>query len=605
MNTKYLHVVLEDSSPVSFPITRDSITIGSDPECDIYLSHPSVSRTHARISNIEDEFLIEDLESTNGVFVNKLKLNKPIRLVSDDEIRLGAAKLRFGEPAERSKTVTAELSLDVVKSYFAIPDDSPIASLSFFYQLSDTLSCFGNEKELFARFSAILSDYFHAEYTWFFLFQRDGMKFQIEKWYRGRDCVKPRNSGLEIDGEDIDIVLKGTAFSAIYNNETPGQQHRMFIPVIIAGAVDGFFVCVAKKFSKDDLSAFTVLLAKLLGLAVKRLRDFSGNLNTSKILFGSGDVWIGQSEMSKQVVGLAGKYSLGTSPVMVSGESGTGKELIARLIHWLSDNSTGPFVAFNCAAINERLAESELFGHVKGAFTDAVEEHKGFLEQADGGTVFMDEISELSLSLQAKLLRAIETNTIRKVGDSKDTKSNFRLLTATNRNLGELVHDKKFRIDLFYRINVLSIEIPPLRKRTEDILPLLSFYMEKAAQNLKRKTPAIPMNTLDRLMEYPWPGNVRELKNSTERAMYSKDIDTLHFGDFGLSEATRNISPREYLGSGNLNEAIEMTEKKMIRRELESSRWNKTRTASVLGITRQTLDRKIERYGLDKDDQAD
>ena len=606
MNPKYLSVILKDFSPVSFPLIKDSVEIGCDPGCDIYLSDPSISRNHARLFRKEGEFWIEDTLSTNGTYLNGKKLDEPKLLVGGDKILMGVVEVRFGSPIERRKTITKELSLNDNPGYFVITDDSPFTSLSFFYRLGDALSCFSNEEELLARFAAIFNEYFNAEYVGYYLFRNADNTFKLEKWFRGKRQINPTKFGLEIDRDDCEKALKGTAYLATYENDLPSRHDRIFLPLRIGGKVSGFVVCIANKFATDYLSAFVMLQAKLMGSAIERVRNINGNLDASRIYFGSSESWIGDSAISRQVIKSAGKYALGDSPVVIYGESGTGKELIAKFIHWLSDRQFGPFVAFNCAAINERLAESELFGHVKGAFTDAAKEHVGLLEQANNGVIFLDEISELSLAMQAKLLRAIETKKIRRVGDSKDTQCSFRILCATNKILNELVKEGKFRADLFYRINVLTIELPSLKERREDIPLLLSFFIEKAAKKLNQDTPKIPSKTLQQLMNYSWPGNVRELKNSTERAVYARNNNNpLKFDDFGLTDSGIEINDLQCLNNRSLNESIELLEKQIIQQKLITYRWNKTRTATALSITRQTLDRKIELYDLNKKNKED
>jgi DNA-binding NtrC family response regulator len=279
------------------------------------------------------------------------------------------------------------------------------------------------------------------------------------------------------------------------------------------------------------------------------------------------------------------------SRVLISGESGVGKEVLADAIHAWSARSTGPLVKVNCAAIPENLLESELFGHEKGAFTGATASRVGRFEQAGGGTLLLDEIAELSLPLQAKLLRAIQDGLIYRVGSNREIQANARILAATNRNLDEEVRQGRFREDLFYRLNVIELVIPPLRERKEDILLLATRFLEAFSQGRCRLSPAVS----ERLLEYAWPGNVRELRNAMERAAL------LARGDLILPE---QLTPRLRALSGNSSPAmasepaenLEDQEKHAILSALRKHGYNRTETARVLGISRRTLLYKLQRW---------
>jgi two-component system response regulator HydG len=284
-----------------------------------------------------------------------------------------------------------------------------------------------------------------------------------------------------------------------------------------------------------------------------------------------------------------------TASVLICGESGTGKELVARAIHARSSHQGGPFVAVNCAAIPSTLLESELFGHVRGAFTDAKNSHSGLLAQADGGTLFLDEISEMPLEMQAKLLRALQERRVRPVGGNTEIPFDTRLLAATNRDLEREVSRGRFREDLFYRINVICIQLPPLRARGNDILLLAQRFIRRFASQIGKNVHGISAASAQRLLEYDWPGNVRELENTIERAVTLAKHTEIGVGDLPDRIRTFHTPPvtesdfRELL-------PLEEIERRYIYRVLRAAKGNKTHAARILGLDRRTLYRRLERY---------
>jgi two-component system response regulator AtoC len=286
--------------------------------------------------------------------------------------------------------------------------------------------------------------------------------------------------------------------------------------------------------------------------------------------------------------------------VLITGESGTGKELVARAIHARSTRRSAPFVAVNCGAIPENLLESELFGHKRGAFTDAATDRRGLFEEASGGALFLDEIGELPLSLQVKLLRVLQEDSIRRLGDTKDIKVDVRIITATHRDLAADVKAGRFREDLFYRINVLPIAIPPLRSRREDVNLLIDHFITRNNARLGTSIRGVSTDARKDLLEYPWPGNVRELENTIERAMVLAETDVLQATD--LPERLRDaLDPVQvHLASGELS--IKRTtaafEQILIRRALQKTKGNRTRAAQLLEISHRALLYKIKDYKI-------
>jgi two-component system response regulator AtoC len=286
--------------------------------------------------------------------------------------------------------------------------------------------------------------------------------------------------------------------------------------------------------------------------------------------------------------------------VLITGESGTGKELVARAIHGKSSRKTSPFVAINCGAIPENLLESELFGHKKGAFTDATSDRRGLFEEADGGTLFLDEIGELPLNLQVKLLRVLQEEHIRRLGDAKDIKVDVRIIAATHRDLAADVKAGRYREDLFYRINVLAIHIPPLRSRREDVNLLIDHFVTRNNARLGTAVRGLAPEARKLLLEYAWPGNVRELENTIERAMVLAESDVLQTAD--LPERIREaLDPVQvHLASGELSvkKTTAAIEEILIRRALQKTKGNRTRAADLLEISHRALLYKIKDYKI-------
>jgi PAS domain S-box-containing protein len=311
---------------------------------------------------------------------------------------------------------------------------------------------------------------------------------------------------------------------------------------------------------------------------------------------------VGKSPVMRRIFGLIPQVASADTTVLVVGETGTGKELVARAIHYHSPRRDKRFMAINCAAIPEALLESELFGHVKGAFTDAVSDRKGKFEVADGGTVFLDEVAEMSPALQAKLLRFIETREFDRVGDTESVKVDVRIIAATNRDLEVQVGKNKFREDLYYRLNVLPIKLPPLRERKEDIPVLIEYFITMFNQKSGRHVTGIAPDALESLLAYQWRGNVRELENAIEHAFihcHGGNIKLAHLPE-GLSAPGAGAAQRMVRAA----KPFEASEKAVLLAALRKHAWNQTRTAESLGISRSSLWRKMKKHGIRPEDRA-
>ncbi len=383
------------------------------------------------------------------------------------------------------------------------------------------------------------------------------------------------------------------------------MERRPGVPVVVVtafgnvetavGAIRaGAYDFVAKPLQMDDL-VFRLTRAvqhRRLGEEVKRLR-------TAVEAIGPGGRLIGDSPPMKEVYALLRRLRETDATVLVTGESGTGKELIARSVHEHGRQQTGPFVAMNCAAVPETMLESELFGHTKGAFTDARTSETGLFVHANGGTLFLDEIGEMPLSMQVKLLRALQERTVRPVGGNHEVPFDARLVCATSRDLDADVAEGRFREDLYYRVNVIRIHVPPLKSRGSDVLLIAQHYINRFAAESKKAVAGLASPAAERLLTYGWPGNVRELMNCMERAVALTEVDRITVDD--LPEKIRTYrSDLFVLPTDNPTELLSMAEveKRYVLKVLQTVSGNKSLAAGILHLDRKTLYRKLRSYGI-------
>jgi len=352
---------------------------------------------------------------------------------------------------------------------------------------------------------------------------------------------------------------------------------------------DGAYDYVTKPVKSEQLAVITQKAAREVALRrelVRLRREVEKEYSFNQIL--------GKSKPMQAIFELVRRITPSPSSVLITGESGTGKELVARAVHYNSPRAQGPFIPVNCAAIPENLLESEMFGHMKGAFTDAKADRKGLFEEAQGGTLFLDEISELPISLQAKLLRVLQEKEIRRVGGTRSLPVDARVIAATNLDLAGEVKAKRFREDLYYRMNVIEVHMPALRERPEDIPLLVMHFIKKYAEPMKKPVAGLTEGALALLMDYAWPGNVRELENVIERGVTLMRGEKI--GSEDLPQAVRGDSGDRHM----IEEAAEKTrtlaevERAYILRVMEKTAGNKYQAAQMLGIDRKTLYRKLD-----------
>ncbi|MBS2014462.1 MAG: sigma-54-dependent Fis family transcriptional regulator [Deltaproteobacteria bacterium] len=411
----------------------------------------------------------------------------------------------------------------------------------------------------------------------------------------------------EVATQDFDVVLTDLSMPEMSGldlcERVLGTRPNMPVVVItgqgsletaIASIRVGAYDFITKPVDPKllTLSVSRAIQHRRLQDEVKRLREAvaDGDVGESQI--------VGQSGAMRRVYELITRVGESDASVLIHGETGTGKELIARGIHLRSRRKDGPFVAINCAAVPHSLLESELFGHARGAFTDAKVQRTGLFVQASGGTLFLDEIGELPLDVQPKLLRALQERKVRPIGANQEIPFDARIVAATNRNLEDEVYEKRFREDLYYRINVVKIDVPPLRERGGDVLHLAQHFLKQFATRNEKATLELSTTAAEKLMAYNWPGNVRELENCMEHAVALARFDQITVED--LPEKIRAYRAERFVVAANdPTEIVTMDEleRRYILRVLALVGGNKSRAAQVLGFDRRTLYRKLERYG--------
>jgi DNA-binding NtrC family response regulator len=367
------------------------------------------------------------------------------------------------------------------------------------------------------------------------------------------------------------------------------------VDLAVEAMKQGAYHYANKPFNIDEIS-------NLVGKALETtaLRREIKSLRESQAQPFSFDRIVGEGSAVSAVKALLKKVAVSpASTVLLTGESGTGKDLAAKVLHYNSARAAKPFMNITCSALPEALMESELFGHERGAFTGADRQKRGLFETADGGTVFLDEIGEMVPGLQAKLLRFLEEKTFKRVGGAIDIKVDVRVIAATNRNLQEEVRQGKFREDLYYRLNVLPITLPPLRERADDIPRLVAFYLDVYNTEFKKKIHGVTPAAMEQIKRHPWPGNIRELRNAIERAMLLSDGPMLDTTDFSAGGAVSvRLGDTVELPAGGID--LDQLERSLVVQALERTGWNQTKAASLLGLNRDQIRYRVEKFQLER-----
>ena len=418
--------------------------------------------------------------------------------------------------------------------------------------------------------------------------------------------------GLNIYKEELpditllDIHLPDVSGITVLEGIKEINKHALVVMITAFGDVQtavktiklGAYDFLEKPFNMEKLK---ILVGKALETVSLR-KEVSQFRSQLSVKYGFDSI-IGQSDSMKSVFTVLAKIAQSdASTVFLQGESGTGKDLAAKVIHYQSLRSEKPFMEINCTALPETLVESELFGHEKGAFTDAKSMKKGLFELANGGTVYLDEIGDMMPGTQAKLLKVIENKTFKRIGGTKDIEVDVRIITATNKNMAEEVRTGNFREDLYYRLKVIPITIPPLRERGDDILFLAKYFIDGFNKEFKKNLKGLAKETGKSFIEYPWPGNVRELKNVIERAMILESEDHILPEHLPLEMSSKEVMIQNVKGidikipPGGID--IEEVEKELIRQSLDMTRGNQTKAAKLLSLTRDTLRYRMQKFGF-------
>jgi DNA-binding NtrC family response regulator len=424
--------------------------------------------------------------------------------------------------------------------------------------------------------------------------------YEVVTFSEGQSALVALEGGAQVDVVLADVAMPGLDGLALC---AALMSSRPELPVIVVTGESKMETVVAalRSGAYDFLSkpVEAALLLPCVARAAERQRLAGELRDATRALPASDSGLFGQSDSMRVVRELVARVAASGASVLIRGETGTGKELVARALHRQSSRASGPFVAINCAALPASLVESELFGYAKGAFTDARAAHNGLFVEATGGTLFLDEVSELSLDNQAKLLRALQERKVRPVGSNTEVPFDARILAATHRELEAEIEHGRFRQDLFFRLNVIRVDLPPLRERGMDVVHLATHFLREVCGRDGRAVPLIPPEVAQKLLAYPWPGNVRELENCMERLVALTSTQTLSVAD--LPEAIRMHERERFTVQVDAAEEVvtlDQLEKRYVLRVLQLVKDNRSRAAIMLGIDRRTLYRRLEGWGL-------
>jgi transcriptional regulator with GAF, ATPase, and Fis domain len=606
-------VVISGSSKGSIiRMTGGQLGVGRDPANHLCLADRAVSRKHFTISESDAGFHLVDLDSHNGTFVNGIPVRRKL-LAHGDTIRVGQCELVFLITEDEllvsrmvqfsDETVLdsgTTVSTQIPPAWAMGTDVGRMArDLNALFKIANTINSIRDVGQLQRRLLQLVCEVVPADSAAILITRH------VEE-EPASSCSWDRKSSdpvqLNIRRDLVQRALWERA--VVLSKPSAGSKETesiLCVPLVAVEKTIGVLYLVTSGntggFEEDHVnfvSSAAQIAAVTLenALALEALRDENRRLQSELDLDGA---IVGESKPMRQVQDFIGKVAHSDSTVMIRGESGTGKELVAFAIHRNSPRADQPFVAINCAAIPEALLESELFGHEKGAFTGAIGTKKGKLEVAEGGTVFLDEIGELAPPMQAKLLRVLQQREFERVGGTRTLKFNARVIAATNRNLEEAIKSGQFRQDLYYRLNVVSTVVPPLRERPDDIPLLAMYFAAKYAEKCKRSLKGISSEARSLLMNYPWPGNVRELENAIEHAIVLGLNEEIVVED--LPEALLETRSAQQ-DSVKYHDRLNQLKKQMIVDALDQTKGNYTEAAKLLGLHPNYLHRLIRNLDL-------
>ncbi|HYI92419.1 MAG TPA: sigma 54-interacting transcriptional regulator [Bryobacteraceae bacterium] len=611
----------------TYEIPEGESGIGRTIASAIVIEDGAVSRNHCVLRRSGEECLLRDLGSHNRTYVNGIPIDEK-RLEHGDEIRIGRSVFLYasGRPFAARDLLDGDTHPDLSGTIVLRPEDSIYRQsapqnvrqatndrvLTNFRSLLKAGELMSTARHLSAfaeGLLSVISDAIPAQIVVILLAEdldreEDWRQFA---WTRrpNQQIRFPRGIIRKVLLDRVSVLSNDVLAERSFNVTDSIVESRMkavaAAPLVACGRTLGAIAAstetASSALTKEDLELLTGIggvvaggLETLLQLEAleaenRRLQDY---------ISAASDL-VGASPAMQSVQKFVWKVASSSSTVLITGESGTGKELVARALHRNSPRADRPFIAINCAALSESLIESELFGHEKGAFTGAITQKKGKLEEADHGTLFLDEIGELAPALQAKLLRVLQEREFERVGSTKVIRIDIRLLAATNRNLAEMVQQGSFRQDLFYRLNVVSIGMPALRNRREDIPVLAQYFLEKLGEHAGRKITGFTKDAIETLKNHDWPGNVRELQNVVERAIVLGSGPTIVREDF--PESLLETIPSTG-ASGEFHELVNDAKRRIIITALDSANGNYTEAAKQLGIHANNLHRLVRTLGV-------
>ena len=612
----YSLVLLNGTTPgAGVPLDPDGppVTLGRDPACDFPIDDHLCSRLHARVWFDRQQWHVEDCGSRNGTYLNSEPIQRGT-LQPGDAIKVGERLIVFvreGEPDEEvgwqpSKLETTtfvarvpapEQKQAVVDQLYATADSGSFRNAAILCRLSGELHDQDNMTSLVKLVSDAISAGTEADVVTVWMVGSAGrLRAAGDSESESASSANPNVlANLVVDSNEALMVQHpaGDVATSSGGNGSGGLGMAICVPIPHRTGRRGAIECVRnsgdKSFSHQNLE-LVIAIAHQFGLALENLqyreRLEQANQQLRKTVASKTRI-IGDSTAVRDLHEMVARVAATHSTVLIYGESGTGKELVARMIHESSPRSAGPYIPINCAAFNETLLENELFGHEKGAFTGADRRHQGQFERAHRGTIFLDEVGEMSPSCQAKLLRLLEGHAFERLGGSQPIQVDVRIVSATHRTLTDLVQDERFREDLYFRLRVIELSIPPLRERGDDIVQLAAHFLDQYRRETGRGPERLSEDAIAVLRQYAWPGNVRELKNSIERAVVLGRGSEVSADDLGLPDV--GVSQPDGIETLTLADA----ERRHIQQVLDQMQGNKTQACKALGIGRGTLYKKL------------
>ncbi len=600
-------VIFEPGQPPSALTLSVAIRAGRDLQSDLSLVHHQISRQHTRFEPEEGGWIVRDLGSANGTFVNGVRVDKH-RLAHGDTIDIGPVKLVFQEQAG-AEIVLAKPSQDASTTQLA-PSNKRLALL---YEITRTTGVIDDLDALLANMLTSVLNLVGGERAMVSLVQglpQYGMRQVVHSGGRmeAEDIIVPRAmTHAMVELRQSVLMRDGGAHTPADTISRYGIRSAMGAPLEVGGKVLGFLYVDDRSqhavFDAEDLD-FLNALARLAAVTIDNAQRLSRAAGVADAASGIGPVQhiLGDCPAIQKLRTLIAKCAISpTASILIRGESGTGKELVARAIHAASARVHRPFVAVNCAAIPDTMIEGALFGHEKGAFTGAIHRRRGQFVLADQGTLFLDEVGDLSLAAQAKVLRALQEGEVFPLGAEVPLRVDVRVIAATHKDLRREVAEGRFRDDLLYRLRVVELEVPPLRERESDIEMLAQTFLESASLNLGKTIRGFSKAACQALRGYSWPGNVRELRNEVERALILAEKDAIELEDVSIEitgSRPPSNQPNQTHSFADRFRDLEVIERQIVEGALEAARGNVTEAARMLGITRIMMRYRIERFGL-------